>query len=176
MPCRRASAFVGAHGSGGRPCSVGNPAEKEAADWWLDPYPQAGDRTRLSRLAEVRHAPSSAVLSRSLAPSSCRRGGSGSGCRCRAGKRHALPLRLRRPAKTLVRLLREALTCSCACRSPGFSILRLQVWRSDLGRSRTHALWEPAPSKPLETTGERGANGASVRRVAPRTDFSNARS
>jgi hypothetical protein len=36
-------------------------------------------------------------------------------------------LRLQRPAKTLVRLLREALTGSCASRSPGFSISRLQV-------------------------------------------------
>jgi len=34
-----------------------------------------------------------------------------------------------------------------------------------------------APSKPLETTGESGANGAPpVQRVAPRTDLSNARS
>src|SRR6266496_5627485 len=45
-------------------------------------------------------------------------------------------------------------------------------------RSEPHAaLWAPAPRKPLETTGERGANGAPpVRRVAPRTDLSNARS
>jgi hypothetical protein len=33
-----------------------------------------------------------------------------------------------------------------------------------------------APSKPLETTGERDANAASVRRVAPRTDLSDTRS
>ncbi len=85
-------------------------------------------------------------------------------------------LRLQRPAKTLVRLLREALTGSCASCSPGFSISRLQVERSDLVRS-THALWAPAPSKPLETTGERGANCAPpVRRVALRIDLSNARS
>jgi hypothetical protein len=44
-----------------------------------------------------------------------------------------------------------------------------------VGAARTLALGA-APSKPLETTGERGANGASVRRVAPRTDLSNARS
>jgi hypothetical protein len=37
-----------------------------------------------------------------------------------------------RPAKTLVRLLREALSCSCACRSPGFSISRLQVVLADM--------------------------------------------
>jgi hypothetical protein len=79
--------------------------------------------------------------------------------------------------RNLVRLLREALACSSASRSPGSSISRLQVGRSDLVRSRKHALWAPAPSKPLETTGERGANGAPpVRRVAPRTDLSNARS
>ena len=78
-------------------------------------------------------------------------------------------------SENLVRLLREGLGCSSASRSPGFSISRLQVGRSDLVRRRTHAL--PASSKPLETTGERGANGApSVRRVAPRTDLSNARS
>ena len=47
---------------------------------------------------------------------------------------------------------------------------------SDLGRSGTHALREPAPSKPLETTGEYGASAASVRRVAARTDLSIARS
>jgi len=80
-------------------------------------------------------------------------------------------------SENLVRLLRDALACSSESRSPGFSISRLQVGRSDLVRRRMHALWAPAPSKPLETTGERGANGAPpVRRVAPRTDLSNARS
>jgi len=58
-------------------------------------------------------------------------------CRRRAERRHALSLRLQRPAKTLVRLLREALTGSCASRSPGFSISRLQLERSDLVRRRT---------------------------------------
>jgi hypothetical protein len=45
-------------------------------------------------------------------------------------------------------------------------------------RSRSearHALWEPPP-KPLETTGERCVRGAPARRVAARTDLSNARS
>ena len=48
-------------------------------------------------------------------------------------------------SENLVRLLREALACSSASRSPGFSISRLQVGRSDLVRSRTHALWSSAP-------------------------------
>jgi hypothetical protein len=87
------------------------------------------------------------------------------------------------------------------CRSSGSSISRLQVVLADMlwhghrsaagmglcaptrfpwgrpisvGAART--LSGTGPSKPLETRGECGANGASVRRVAPRTGLSTARS
>src|SRR3989442_10671236 len=51
-------------------------------------------------------------------------------------------------SENLVRLLREALACSSASRSPGFSISRLQVGRSDLVQSRRPS-GSPAPSNRL---------------------------
>jgi hypothetical protein len=55
--------------------------------------------------------------------------------------------------------------------------IELCIFGAIRSRSGPHARFLAAgPDEPFETMGERGANGACVRRVGPRTDVSNARS